>query len=208
MLATIILTDRIEDTITSLEQLRKQAEEERAVVEWIDRALALAGRISALRPRLPRIFHGALRSTHNYASICHDWQFHAAAASLWLAAFAVDPSLTVNLERKYRYHAACAAAMAGRGQGKDEPPLDDAAKTKLRQQALAWLRADLAARSNGLSASKPEDRAGLAEFLRQWQSNSDLAATRDEGSLMKFPPEEQKAWRALWAEVAAVLSAK
>ncbi len=98
--------------------------------------------------------------------------------------------------------------MAGCGKGKDEPPLDAAAKAKLRQQSLAWLRADLAARSRGLSASKPEDRTDFAELLRQWQSNSDLAAVRDEGSLKQCPPEEQKAWRALWDEVAAVLSAE
>ena len=42
---------------------------------------------------------------------------------------------------------------AAAGKGKDEPPPDDAAKVKLRQQALDWLRAELA--SLGPSSSNP-----------------------------------------------------
>ena len=43
------------------------------------------------------------------------------------------------------YNAARAAALAAAGQGQDEPPLDEAAKAKLRRQALDWLKAELTA---------------------------------------------------------------
>ena len=63
-----------------------------------------------------------------------------------LAAFGeaqrLDRSLSQSREWQLRYHAACAAARAAAGTGKDEPPSDDAAKVKLRHQALDWLRAE------------------------------------------------------------------
>ena len=44
-----------------------------------------------------------------------------------------------------RYDAACSAALAAAGQGVDSANLDDQERTRLRKQALHWLRADLAA---------------------------------------------------------------
>ena len=63
----------------------------------------------------------------------------------------VDPKLAEDPASFRRYNAACSAAIAGCGKGKDDPPPDPATRTKLRSQALAWLSADLAAWSKRLA---------------------------------------------------------
>jgi hypothetical protein len=60
-------------------------------------------------------------------------------------AFADDPKLADDLRTRHRYNAACSAALAGCGQGADADKPDDQERARLRQQALAWLRADPAA---------------------------------------------------------------
>ena len=51
---------------------------------------------------------------------------HATAAKLWAEALDADPKLSEDRQAQHRYNAACAAALAGGGQGKDDKPLDDA----------------------------------------------------------------------------------
>jgi hypothetical protein len=64
------------------------------------------------------------------------------------------------LER--RYDAACAAALAGCGNGKDTAKLSGDERAAFRKQALDWLRADL--------VRGPEALAKLPEAERQsWQ---------------------------------------
>src|SRR5262249_58594273 len=69
----------------------------------------------------------------------------AAAARLSAGAFAVDPKLAEDPRSENRYNAACAAALAGCGTGKDAGQLEDPERARLRRQAVSWLRADLAA---------------------------------------------------------------
>ena len=54
-----------------------------------------------------------------------------------------DPKLRDNEQQRYRYQAACAAVQAASGAGHDTAPLSAAEKSRLRGQALEWLRADL-----------------------------------------------------------------
>jgi hypothetical protein len=89
------------------------------------------------------------------------------------------------------------------GQGQDEPPLDDAAKAKLRRQALAWLKTELADWDK--FAANPPDRPAIAQSLRHWQKDSDLAGIRDATALAGLPAEERAAFTQLWADVAALL---
>jgi serine/threonine protein kinase/tetratricopeptide (TPR) repeat protein len=205
LLGAIVVADRADETIRTLRSIREQAAGDRAVVDWIDSAISLTERIATLGPRLPRIVHSASRRAASYAGACSDRRFFAASASLWSAAFAVDPALLENSDEDYRYKAACSAAMAGCGQGKDDPPPDETVKAKLRRQAIEWLRAELAARMKRLEGSKPEDRADLVWSVRRWKDNGNLAGVRDETKLEKLPEQERKAWQALWADVAAVL---
>jgi hypothetical protein len=43
-------------------------------------------------------------------------------------------------------------------------------------------------------------------YLRLWQAESDLAGIRDPDKVAKLPESEQKACRALWADVDALLT--
>jgi hypothetical protein len=72
-------------------------------------------------------------------------------------------------------------------------------RTRLRQQALDWLRADLTA------WTKTTDRAILQRTLAHWQRDSDLAGVMDREALAKLPEAEREAWHKLWADVADLL---
>jgi len=124
---------------------------------------------------------------------------------LYAAAFAAAAKLADDLWAWRRYNAACHAALAAAGQGEDAVKLDDKERTRLRQQALDWLRADLALRSKQLASGQPADRATVRQKLRYWQKDSDLAGIRDAAALMKLPAEQRAACAKLWADVAALL---
>src|SRR5262249_38437386 len=79
------------------------------------------------------------------ARLGHRKKLYAASCRLYAEAFAADPKLAADLATGYRYAAASAAALAAAGQGKEADTLGDKDKPRLRQQALGWLRADLAA---------------------------------------------------------------
>ena len=137
--------------------------------------------------------------------ICSDRKLHTAAARLYAEALRTEPKLADDRQTQHRYAAACAAALAGCGQGKDDPPPDEAARAKLRGQALGWLKSELAAWSKTLDTGKPEARATVHQRLEHWKKDSDLAGLRDEAGLAKLPAQERQAWRALWADVETLL---
>jgi eukaryotic-like serine/threonine-protein kinase len=116
-----------------------------------------------------------------------------------------DPKLVDDRQAQHCYNAACAAALAAAGQGKDEPAPDDAAKLKLRVQARAWLQAELAAWSK-LQDAQPQSRSLVLQILQHWRQDTDLAAIRDAAALAKLPQAEQKEWEKLWADVDAQLN--
>jgi len=109
------------------------------------------------------------------------------------------------MQAQNRYNAACAAALAGSGQGKDDPPLDNAAKARCCKQAIDWLKADLAAWSKVSESGPSQARQSIPQTLQHWKADSDLAGIRDEAALARLPEDEQKACRALWAELDALL---
>jgi WD40 repeat protein/formylglycine-generating enzyme required for sulfatase activity/tetratricopeptide (TPR) repeat protein len=100
-----------------------------------------------------------------------------------------------------RYIAACAAALAAAGQGQDEPPQGDAAKAKLRGQALDWLKAELTVWRKLFESGPPQDRPAIVQTLLSWQQDIDLAGIRDAAALAKLAVDEQKQWQSLWAQV-------
>ncbi len=136
---------------------------------------------------------------------CQVKKLHHTAAGLYAAAFAADPRLADDLKVGHRYSAACRAALAAAGQGQDAAKLDDKERTRLRQQALAWLRADLALWAKRLETGQPIDRGALQPALRHWQQDRDLASLREVTALAKLPAEERKVCTQLWANVAALL---
>ena len=74
-----------------------------------------------------------------------------------------NPSSATIAGTQHRYNAACAAALAAAGQGKAEPPPDDAAKARLRQQALDWLKAELATWTKLLESGPPQTARRLQD---------------------------------------------
>jgi len=168
-------------------------------------------RIVEVDGKLPAILAGKARpldalETLGFAQLCYDKKLHGASARLWAEAFQAQPKLAEDMQVPNRYNAACAAALAGSGQGKDDPPLDDAAKARWRKQALDWLKADLPAWSNVLGSGLSQAHQSVSQTLQHWKSDSDLAGLRDSAALAKLPEDEQKACRALWAEVDALLA--
>jgi hypothetical protein len=135
------------------------------------------------------------------AQRAYDTRRYALAARLWAEALDADPKLASDRRFQHPYNAACAAALAASGQGKDEPPPDDAAKARLRQQALGWLRGELSAWEPYFGQVPPQARAFVAQTLKHWQEDSDLAGVRDADALAKLPDGERATWEALWAEV-------
>jgi tetratricopeptide (TPR) repeat protein len=130
---------------------------------------------------------------------------YAAAAHLFSEAFAAKPELIGNGPSPARYDAACAAALAGCGQGKDADKLDGKERARLRRQALDWLRADLAAWGRWLEKA-PEARLLFVGQLRHWLADSDLAGVREREALATLPEAERQPWRQLWDDVADTLT--
>jgi len=163
-----------------------------------------------LDAKLPRILKGEAEPTDveerlALAQLCQlpCKSLNAAAVRFYRDAFAARPQLADDLEAQPRYDAACAASLAGCGQGKDAGDLNEKQRAVLRQQALDWLRADLAAYRRLLE--KEADKAGPAvrERMQHWQQDKDFAGVRGD-ALAQLPEAERQNWQQLWQEVEAL----
>jgi tetratricopeptide (TPR) repeat protein len=177
----------------------------------VERQLLLCRQGLALDRKLAAILQGKAQPTGPteqllLAILCrHYKRRYAAAAGFYAAAFAALPRLTENPRTGHRYHAACAAALAAAGQGKDAGKLNNQERARLRGQALRWLRADLKAWANLLASGPAAARSGVGQVIGRWQKNKDLAGIRDETALAKLPAEERQAFVRLWADVRNLL---
>ncbi len=173
--------------------------------QWV----ANAERLVRLETKLADVLGGKATATDNrerlgLAEVCRLKRQYVAATRFYADAFRADPKLAEDLKAAHRYDTACFTAMAAAGQGTDADKLDDQEHRRLRQQSLAWLRADLeqwAKRQGG----KPEDRQAMQDTLEHWQRDTDLAGVRDADALQKLTADERDAWRKLWADVAELL---
>jgi serine/threonine-protein kinase len=118
----------------------------------------------------------------------------------------LDPETFEDPRSCRRYNAACAAALAGCGQGKDTGGLDDKKRASLRRQALDWLRADLTACNKLLENDADKSRPAIVELMRHWLADTDFAGVRGDDALSKLPEAERQPWRQLWAEAADLLA--
>jgi serine/threonine-protein kinase len=175
--------------------------------------LQRAERRAALDGRLPAIREGKERPANaaegvELAGLCQlpCKQLNAASVRFYAGAFAADPKLADDPALGNRYKAACAAALAGCGQGKDAHNLDAVERARLRQQGLDWLRDDLAAWKKRLDGGKPLDRAAAAKTLAHWQADAEFAGVRGDEALARLPAGERGAWAKLWSEVGALLA--
>jgi tetratricopeptide (TPR) repeat protein len=174
-------------------------------VRNLERLVELDGKLSAVRRGEAQPADALERI--NLALLCGEdfKQLYATAARFYAEAFAHDPKLADDLRNQHRYNAACAAALAGCGQGKDADKLDDKERARLRKQALDWLRADLAHWTEQAASDKPNDRERMRKTLKHWQADPDLAGIRAQGAVAKLPADEREACQKLWADVDALL---
>ena len=168
-------------------------------------------RLVELDRKLPAIVSGQGKPSDElemlgFAQLCYDKKLHGASARFWSEAFQAQPKLADDMQVQHRYNAACAAALAGSGQGKDDPPLDDAAKARWQKQAIDWLKTDLKVWSKLMESAPPQARQSILQTLQHWKADRDLAGLRSPAALAKLPPDEQKACQALWADVDVLLA--
>jgi serine/threonine protein kinase len=140
-----------------------------------------------------------------FAQMSYDRKRYVAAARLWSEAMKADPKLGEDRGAGHRYNAARAAVLAAAGKGVDEPPPDEAAKARLRGQALGWLQAELVAWSRELETGPAQGRPAIAKALDNWQYDPDLEGIREAGALAKLSEAERKEWQSLWARFASLL---
>jgi serine/threonine-protein kinase len=164
--------------------------------------------IAALLSRLPAFLEGKFQPRDNgqrlnLAQLCIYKKYLRAAAQLYADAFAVEPKRADDLNGQARYNAACYAALAAAGQGEDAAKLDSKERSRWRNQALDWLRADLTAYSKLLDGGNPQVRTLIQQRLRHWQSDADLSGLRDKDAVAQLAAEERQACEKLWADVAA-----
>jgi serine/threonine-protein kinase len=161
-------------------------------------------------PNLPAFLAGTYQPRDNDERLgllgaCQFQGRYGAAAHLFADAFTTDPTLADDVTRDFRYRAARCAALVGCGLGADGARLSDAERARWRQQACAWLEADLAAWTERLDRGGAADRTVVRRRLTQWRSDPDLAGLREPSALDKLATSEREKWVALWSEVGAVL---
>ena len=169
-----------------------------------------AEHLVALDAKLPKVLKGETRPSGaaerlGLAKLCQEYKkLYAAAARFYGEAFADDPKLAEDLRTQDRYNAARAAALAGCGRGEDAAKLDEKERARLRRQALAWLRADLAAFGQLLKKKPGPDSSTVQQTLRHCQQDPDFAGVRGD-ALAKLPEAEREPWQQLWADVEQTL---
>jgi serine/threonine-protein kinase len=172
--------------------------------------LRTAERMAELDPKLPAILAGEVQPANDadrliLADLCRQpfKRFYVASARFSQELFTGRPELTENPASNLRYNAACAAALAGCGQGHDAGKLDDKERARWRAQARDWLSADLAAWTK--LAGEAKEHARIRQTLQHWQTDTDLASLRDQKELAKLPSSEQEECKKLWTQVSALL---
>jgi tetratricopeptide (TPR) repeat protein len=168
-------------------------------VQLFDNFLQLEG-------HLPALLKGEEQPTGveriHLAELCRYKRLYGSSARFYLEALDANAGLADG----NRYPAACAAALAGCGEGRDGGGGPDKARASLRKQALEWLRAALAGWARRREGGTPQDRAEVRTRLSIWQVDPALSGVRDAGPLAVMPPTEREAWQRLWADVAATLA--
>ena len=170
--------------------------------------LQLCQRLLLLDAKLPALLKGAAKPANaaeqiEFGQLCMRKKLFAAACRFHRDAFAVDPNLTEDVPSGVRYDAACAAALAGCGQGKDTDKLDDKERAQSRQQAFDWLRADLTWWGQALDKNAAP-AAVVQQRMRHWQTDADFAGVRGDDDLTKLPEAERAEWQKLWQDVEAL----
>jgi tetratricopeptide (TPR) repeat protein len=175
--------------------------------QWVRRC----ERLVELDEKLPGILEGKTTAASpgeriELAEICTLKHLNRAAVRFYEEAFSAAPKLANDLGALHRYSAACAAALAGCGQGRDTDKLDDQERARLRRQALEWLQAELQEWGRLLDKGPDKGPPVIIQQLRHWLDNTDFAGVRGRKALAKLPEPERGPWQQLWDDVAKTLA--
>jgi tetratricopeptide (TPR) repeat protein len=137
------------------------------------------------------------------AEFCsRDKRLHWTAVQFYAEGLSTEPR-TLTEPGTVWYRAARSAVLAADGDADDGRVLPDKVTVGLRQQALAWLRADLV-QSVHLAGGPPAVSRIVRERLARWRTDTALASVRDTSALARLPEDERGPWRRFWDDVAAL----
>ena len=125
------------------------------------------------------------------------------AVKFYRGAFTTDPSLLDGLNNSHRFKAACCALKAAAGKDREMTSFGVEEWGYLTGLALQWLKEDLALQAP--LAKNPNLRQEIREKLIHWKSGPEFASVRDPEWLGAMPPDDRKAWEALWRELDGIL---
>ena len=152
-----------------------------------EQAIRERERLVALEARLPAVLSGEDRpdaaEALEFALLCYETGRHAASVRLLEDAFADRPSSPRMPNRFDRYNAACSAALAAAGEGRDAPA-DRAERGRLRRVALGWLEPSWPPGRDGLEAGP----AAAAEVLRRLATGGPTPTWRASATRRPSPP--------------------
>jgi tetratricopeptide (TPR) repeat protein len=163
-------------------------------------------RLIELDRRLPDFLAGTATPTGpaeqiELAELCTLKKQYAAATRFYADAFATQAKLAEDRVAGHRYKAAGTAALAGAGRGEGSRGLDAKECARLRELALGWLRAEVAACGRELDHGPAEARPLALRCLQYGLVGPDFAGVRNPEALAQLPERERQAWQQLWADV-------
>ena len=121
-----------------------------------------------------------------------------------------DAAEVAGLVQRYRDEVAAREAEAGRlswirAAGEAFPPAAEDARARLREQAWALVRAEVATQAQRLSGASPAEATAARQVLEALLDLPVLAGVRDPAALAELPDPERREWQALWKEVEGLL---
>jgi serine/threonine-protein kinase len=166
--------------------------------------LAHAERLMGLEARLPAVVDGRdhpsdAEETAEFARLAFARHEYEAAVRLWSEAFADSPTLATDPIAGDHHQAARAAALAWTGNSRLEASPE--ARARWREQAVAWLEADLSSAVAALESGTSRERAAIARRLGRWQVDPALAGLRDAPSMTVLDDSERLSLQSLWRRI-------
>ena len=92
-----------------------------------------------------------------------------------------------------------------RAAGEAFPPAAEDARARLREQAWALVRVEVATQAQRLSSASPAEATAARQVLEGLRGLPVLAGVRDPAALADLPESERQAWQAFWQEVEGLL---
>jgi tetratricopeptide (TPR) repeat protein len=206
-LATCLMRmGRFDEAIEQCLQGLESAASDRTATERFRDLMGDAQRFAAFDSRFADIASGekepaTANEAIDFARLARIRRQYELAARCYAAAFAKADAL----KTAHRYNAACAAVLASTGTVAEHDPFEAERKTPLRHLALQWLTAELESLRQRGSTGAASSGLSVLRSLRQWQTDPDLAAVRDEALVHELPSADQRDWREFWSAVERVL---